>query len=237
MRRSVLLISWLTAIALAAVGAALASRRSGAAPGSPVWEGYLLGAFLIPFLFAIVVRSAFVFLSRRRGADPGRVMGSAWVPLAALIVTGLTIGGTIVDAAPLPRVDPDSAIRISAPFAIRDASQDTVRQIAPLVEGKPTIRSYAVREIVGIDGSVSTVLVVDADIRNKGFVGVVDAIRDGAGVEPTVTSLAGKDVAILVRDQVSLGTWIEEPLEISVYAADEATLRAIIEAMLQTPRS
>jgi len=229
---------WAIAIVAAGLSALLASRRSGATSGSPEAAGYVIGALLAPFVVALIVRAAIVLIRRRRGAVGGSVVRSEWVPLGALILTGVALVGNIAALGPLRPVAPADAIRISGPFTLRAASADTQRIAEAGFKNDKTIRAYEVREVVGQDGSLSLLVVTDAGLRDQA--GAIEqlgrGIESASGLTATYETIRDRRVAIAVGETLSIGSWIEEPLALSVYAVTPTRLHQIIEAILDAKR-
>lgn len=236
--RLIAALAWITAIALAVFNAALAGRRTTFAPGTPGWFGYVVGAFLLPFVVALVLRAAYVLIARRRGGSRSFLRSGA-LPLAVMVLAGAGIGGNIAALAPPRAVAPADAIRISGPFTLRAASADTQQIAAAGFKNDKTIRAYEVREVVGDDGSLSLLVVVDGSLREG--VGAIEQVGRGiesaSGLTATYETIRDRRVAIAVGDTLSIGAWIEEPLGVYVYAVTPTRLHQIIEGILDAPRA
>jgi hypothetical protein len=227
-------LAWLVALVVVGFNAFVASRTAGS-PGSPRMLGYMVGAILAPFVIALIFRAVFVLLRRR--TPSGAILRSPWLPLTATVLAGLSLAGNIASLAPPATIDPNTVMRISPPFALREASTETAGQAEAILKEDKSIRSYAIREVVGDDGSVSMLLVADGALRSGELDGVAKGIQDASGLVPTTQAIGGRDVVVAVGEQIAVGAWIEEPAFISVYAADEAILRAVVEAILRAPRT
>jgi hypothetical protein len=227
-------LAWLVAPVVVGFNAFMASRTAGD-PGTPRMLGYMVGAFLAPFVIALIARAVFVVLRRR--TPRGAILRSPWLPLTATVLAGLSLAGNIASLAPPTAIDPNTVVRISPPFTLREASSETAGLAEEALKADKSVRSYAFREVVGEDGSVSMLLVADGALRSGELDGVAKGIQDAAGIVPTTQSIGGRDVVVAVGDQLAVGAWIEEPAFISVYAADEATLRAVVEAVLRAPKT
>jgi hypothetical protein len=234
-RLLLLVTAWIVAVLFAWFYAVLKSRTSSG--GDAFREGWLVGTFLAPFLFALILRVIWTRVVRRSDPGPRPVLGSGWVPLGAVILIGLNFISTAGTLVPPAAIDPNSVVRISPPFTLREASSETAGLAEEALKADKSVRSYAIREVVGEDGSVSMLLVADGALRSGELDGVAKGIQDASGLVPTTQSIGGRDVVVAVSEQIAVGAWIEEPAFISVYAADEATLRAIVEAILRAPRT
>lgn len=236
--RVFLLVLWVGAVIGAAFVAVLASRRDDSTPGSPDWWAYVAGGFMGPFLVALLARAAYVLVSRGRGFRDRPLLRSQWIPLGALLLTGVNLVGNAGALAPPPAVAPADAIRISGPFTLRAASADTQQIAAAGFKNDKTIRAYEVREIVGDDGSLSLLVVVDGPLREGA--GAIEQVGRGiesaSGLTATYETIRDRRVAIAVGDTLSIGAWIEQPLGVYVYAVTPTRLHQIIEGILDAPR-
>jgi hypothetical protein len=235
----VLVSAWLTAAALAATNAyVLAERRSGFEPGSAAWIGYIVAIFLLPFIVAISSRAIVVWVGRRRG-DLGRsIARSGWIPLVAIILICGSMSANVLASGRQGSVHPIDAIRISGPFTLRPASADSVQIAAAGFKNDKTIHDFEVREIVGDDGSLSLLVVVDGSLR--GATSEVEqlgrGIESSSGLTTAYETIRDRRVAVAVGDTLSVGAWVEDPLDLYVYAVTPTRLHQIIEAILDAPR-
>jgi hypothetical protein len=157
------------------------------------------------------------------------------VVLLGVAAVGLAVANTLGALRP---AQPADAIRISAPFTLRAASADT-RQIAEAgFKNDRTIKSYEVREVVGEDGSLSLLVVVDAGMREGA--GQLEALGRGiestSGLTAAYEDIRDRRIAIAVGDTLSIAGWIEEPLGVYVYAVTPTRARQIVDAVLAAPR-
>jgi hypothetical protein len=229
---------WLVAVALAGFNGFLAGRLAYGNSGTPRMLGYVVGTVIGPFLIALIARAILVVIRSRRQTGSRSILRSRWVPIGATILAGVSLATNIVSAAPLRPADPSSAMRISGPFTLREASPETARIADAGFKGDRTIRSYAVREVVGEDGSLSLLVVADGPITDR--VGAIESVARGiesaSGLTATIEPIRGRNVAIAVGETLSIGAWIEEPLGFFVYAVTPTRLHQIIEAILDAPR-
>jgi hypothetical protein len=156
----------------------------------------------------------------------------ASVCICAVALAVLTLGA-------LRPAQPADAIRISGPFTLRAASAET-RQIAEAgFKNDRTIKSYEVREVVGGDGSLSLLVVVDAGMREGA--GQLEALGRGiestSGLTAAYEDVRDRRIAIAVGETLSIAGWIEEPLGVYVYAVTPTRVRQIVDAVLAAPRS
>jgi hypothetical protein len=155
-----------------------------------------------------------------------------------MVLAGLGIGGNIVAAALPGAVTPTDAIRISGPFTLREASEDAKRIAAAGFKNDKTIHDFEVREIVGDDGSLSLLVVVDGSL--SGATGEVEqlgrGIESSSGLTAAYETIRDRRVAVAVGDTLSVGAWVEDPLDLYVYAVTPTRLHQIIEAILDAPR-
>jgi hypothetical protein len=235
-RRVPLALAWGVALVIAGASALLAYRSGSGSEGYRL--GLAVGSFVGPFLLALVLRAVFAWVRPGAGSARRPTLRSAWIPIGATIIAGLALSGRIVSLAPAAPVDPASAMRISGPFSLQEASADT-RQIAEAgLKGNRSIRAYEVREVVGDDGSLSLLVVVDGPLRDGvgSIEGVARGIESASGLTGTIESIRGTNVAVAVGETLSIGAWIEEPLGFYVYAVTPTRLHAIIEAILDAPK-
>jgi hypothetical protein len=226
--RVTLVLSWVAGLIIAGFGAWIATRD---VAGSDAYRsGSAAGAFVTPFLIAAGV---WLVVVRLRSGRVGRAaLGSPWVPLGGALLAGVLAAGRIGSMVPVPPVDAETAMRVSAPFTLRTAQESTILLATDLVSDEASIRSFAVREVVGNDGSVSVLLATDGGLRSGELDQVAAGIKESGGVEPTIESIAGLEVAVTVLPDGAIGSWIEAPILMSVFAADMVTLRAVIEAVV-----
>jgi hypothetical protein len=224
-RRATLAVSWVAGLLLAGFGGWLAMR---AAEGGTAYRwGIAFGATFTPFLIAALLRFAYVKL--RGGGRP--VLRSPWIPLGGALLAAVTAAGALSSLAPAAPVDATTGMHVRTPFTLREADSATSQQIEQAVRKDPSVRSVAVREVVGGDGSVSVLMAADARMREGGIDEIAKGMQDSSGVEPTIFTIGGEEVAIVTGPQGSIGTWVEAPLLFSVFAPDTATLHAVIEAV------
>lgn len=60
-------------------------------------------------------------------------------------------------------------------------------------------------------------------------------MSSGSGLTTTTTEVAGQPVAIAPSDDAALATSVEAPLIVLVLAADDPTLRAVVQAVVTGP--
>jgi hypothetical protein len=229
---------WLVALALAGFNGFLAARLVYGNSDSGRAFGYVVGTVIGPFLIALIARTILIVIRSRRQTGSRSILRSRWVPIGATILAGVSLATNIVSAAPLRPADPSSAMRISGPFTLREASPETTRIAEAGFKGDRTIRSYAVREVVGEDGSLSLLVVADGPMNDR--VGAIESVARGiesaSGLTATIEPIRGRNVTIAVGETLSIGAWIEEPLGFFVYAVTPTRLHQIIEAVLDAPR-
>lgn len=226
--RAMLLLSWVTAVIIAGFGGWIAMR---AAEGStPYRWGVAVGTVVTPFLISAGVRLVYVRLRGGRGGKAA--LRSPWVPLAGALLVGLAAAGDIASMAPPPPVEAETAMHVRTPFTLREADAATAQEIEQGMRDDPSVRSVAVREVVGGDGSVSVFMAADARLREDGISEVAKGMQDSSGLVPTIETIGRQEVAIVTGPDGAIGTWIEEPLLLSVFAPDLATLHAVIEAVI-----
>jgi hypothetical protein len=234
-RRAILIVSWSLAIVAAAFGALVAM---GGAPGSDARRlGTGIGAFVSPFLFAVVLRWVVVRVMRGRPNAPVGVVRSQWVPLVALFIVVANLGGNLERLAPPAPVDPATALRVGPGFTLRPTDAATEQQIAAEYAKAEVLKGrYVIREVVGEDGSVSFLFVVDGGLREADISEAARGVGDASGIATRIEGIAGEQVALAIGTGFSIASWIEEPLALWVLAGDESTLRAVVESVLVTPR-
>lgn len=225
--RLMLALSWATALVLAAFGGWIAMR---AADGStPYRFGVAMGTVVAPFLIAAVLRLAYFRL--RRGRFARVALRSPWVPLGAALIIALSAAGDIASLAPPPAVEAETAMHVRSPFTLRETDAATLQQIEQGLREDQSVRSIAVREVIGDDGSVSLLLAADARLRPGDIDEAVEGLQGAAGAAATIERIGGQDVAIVTGPDGWIGSWIESPLMVQVYSPDRATLQAVIEAV------
>lgn len=225
--RATIVLSWVTALILAVFGAWIAMR---ATQGDAAYRwGYAFGAAVGPFLLAAIVR--LIFVRVRDGKTGAPVLRSPWVPLGAALLIALNGAGSIASLAPPRPVEAATAMHVRTPFTIREADAATVQQIEAGLRDDPSVRSVAVREVVGGDGSISILLAADGRLREGDLDAIVESVGDSTGVAPTIETIGGEEVVIVKGPDGLIGSWIDAPLMVQVYAVDRATLLAVIEAV------
>jgi hypothetical protein len=236
--RILLVVIWALVILIAAGGALLAYRWG---DGSEAYrQGRAVGTLVAPFLFAGLLRWLYVWLlARRSGSDRKAVIRSYWVPLGALILIGLSFMGNASTLVPPAPVDATTALRISAPFTLREASPEATKLAESGFEAIESIRSYAIREVVGEDGSVGLLLVADGALQGRE--GAIEeaarGMEDASGLTATIEPVQDRRIAFATGNGLVIGSWIEAPLLFSVYATDRPTLDAMIEAVMNAPKT
>lgn len=224
--RAMLALSWVIGLLFAGSGGWLAMR---AAEGGTAYRwGVAFGATLTPFLLAAVLR--FAYAKIRGGGRP--ILRSPWIPLGAALLAAVAAAGAISSLAPGAPVDAATGMHVRTPFTLREADSATSQQIEQAVRKDPSVRSVAVREVVGGDGSVSVLMAADARMREGGIDEIAKGMHDSSGLAPTIFTIGGEEVAIVAGPDGSIGTWVEAPLLFSVFAPDTATLHAVIEAVM-----
>jgi hypothetical protein len=225
--RAMIVLSWVTALILAAFGAWIAMR---ATPGDSAYRwGYAFGAAVGPFLLAAILR--LIFVRVRDGKTGAPVLRSPWVPLGAALLIALNGAGSIASLAPPRPVEAATAMHVRTPFTIRETDAAVVQQIEAGLREDPSVRSVAVREVVGGDGSISILLAADGRLRDGDLGAIVKSVGDLVGVAPTIETIGGESVVIAKGPEGFIGSWIDAPLMVQVYAVDRATLDAVIEAV------
>src|SRR5215207_4516888 len=208
--RGVTVLMWLAALLFAGFAAWLNVR---AAEGSDGYRaGVAVGAFLAPFLFSAILR--LVVTRIRWGRFDRAALRSHWVPLGAMVLVVLsTLGNLDKLALPAP-VEASTAMHVSAPFTLREADAATVAEVEGLLTQDVSIRSVAVRHVVGDDGSVSLLVAADGRLRDGG----ISEVARGMATGPNGV----------------IASWIDSPLLLSVYAVDLTTLRAVVESVIES---
>jgi len=221
---------WLAALLFAGFAAWLNVR---AAEGSDGYRaGVAVGAFLAPFLFSAILRLVVTRIRWRR--FDRAALRSHWVPLGAMVLVVLsTLGNLDKLALPAP-VEASTAMHVSAPFTLREADAATVAEVEGLLTQDVSIRSVAVRHVVGDDGSVSLLVAADGRLRDGGISEVARGMATESGLVPTIESIAGEDVAVATGPNGVIASWIDSPLLLSVYAVDLTTLRAVVESVIES---
>ena len=235
LRRARTVLVWALAAAIVLGNALLAGRALGGTPGTPRFIGLVIGALIAPVLIAAVLRLVVLIARDRRRPGSRAVLRSTWLPVATMLIAGLALVGNLATLRP---IDPQSAIRIGGPFALRAASAETLRIAEAGFTGDRTIGAYEVREVVGEDGSLSLLVVAEGPLQDR--VGAIEALGRGiesaSGLTATYETIRDRRVAIAVGETLSIGAWIEEPLGLYVYAVTPSRLHQIIEAILDAPK-
>ena len=233
--RPFLVFAWVLALALAAFLALLEYRTSSGGEGYRA--GRAVGTFLGPFLLALVLRFIWTRFFMRSSTGPKPVLRSRWIPLGALILMAVNFAGDVGSLVPPAPVDANSAVRISAPFTLREAPPEMTDIAEASFKSLKSIRSYALREVVSEDGSISLLLVADGALRDRE--GAIEesarGVEEASGLKTTIESINGRKVAIAAGDTLAIASWIEEPLLFSIYAADRPTLDAVLQAVMTAP--
>jgi hypothetical protein len=232
------LLAWSVALLVAAFNAIVAGRSAYGSAASPRMLGYVIGTFLGPFLIALIGVATYVVLRSRTKSGSRSILRSPWLPLGATILAGVSLATNVVAVRPPGPTDPSAAMRISGPFSLREASPETNKIAEAGFKGDRTIRAYAVREVIGEDGSLSLLVAANGPINDG--VGAIERVARGiesaSGLTATIESIRGRKVAIAVGETLSIGAWIEEPLGIFVYAVTPTRLHQIVEAVMDAPR-
>jgi hypothetical protein len=221
-----LVIAWIGALVfLGLVG--LIRLRSG--ENLTAYEmGRVLGYVLAPIILALIVRWIFV-----RVSGGGSVLRSLWTPLLTIAIAGVLLVTSVASLAP---VDPTSAMRVAAPFTLEDPDPATLDQITSGLRQEGFTGPIVVKMVHGVDGSTSVLYAMDSRVSPDDLDEIARGMTQDTGKSAVVESIAGTDVAISVGPDAAFADWVEAPLLVSVVAADEATLRAVAEAVLTAPR-
>jgi hypothetical protein len=159
------------------------------------------------------------------------VVGSPWVPLSAIILA--LPSGLSALATPI-LVDPSIAARIGPGFTLRDAEPAVVEEMTQGLTER--VGDVVVYEVVGDNGSVSFLLIGDARVGPGHVYDLARGLADWFGLTPQLETVEGRSVATAVGRDVAVAAWVEAPLFLEIYAADEPTMRAVLESILRTPR-
>jgi hypothetical protein len=220
-----LAILWLVAIGLGIVRALPQIRDA----GSDAYEaGRAIGIVAGAIVIAFVLR--FVWVKLRGG---GPILRSGWVPLTAIVITVLSFASSVASIA--PPTDPETAMRVAAPYTLADADPTTVQQITDEMRAEGNTGPVAVKLIHGPDGSTSVLFATDARLEAGDLDDVARGFSQASGLVATVQPIAGRDVVVAVGPDAAFASWIDSPLLVNVVAADETTLRAVTEAVLGAP--
>lgn len=233
--RTFVIFAWIAAVLIVGFLALMVSAAAGIS--TPRGVGRMIGAFIGPFLVAAIARFVVVLLGRGKPGAPVGVIRSHWVPLGAIALA--TLGGISSlssVAAPTP-VDPATALRVAPPFTITDTDAATIQEMQALYGEDPTVGEIVVREIVGEDGSVSIIVVVDGQFREDDPRELARGMEEGSDLTATVETIGGREIAVAHAPTASVGSWIEKPLLLAVYAPDELTLREVVAAVVTAPRT
>ena len=190
--------------------------------------GRLVGTLLVPIIFALIIRWIFV-----RVSGGGPVLRSLWTPLLTIGIAGLLFVGTIASLAP---VDPTPAMRVAAPYTLEEPDAASLAQITTGLRQEGFTGPIVVRMVHGVDGSTSVLYAMDSRVSAGDLDEIARGMTKDTGKSAVIESIAGTDVAISVGPDAAFADWVEAPLLVSVVAADEATLRAVVEAVLTAPR-
>ena len=214
--RAFLIVTWIAAVLVVGF---LALVRTAAQDADSVYRaGYGFGAFVIPFLVAAAARWVVVRLRRGKPGAPAGVRRSHWVPLGAIALAVLTGVSSLSALARTTPVDPATALRVGPGFSLRETDPATAQQVTELFGEQSAFGDVLVREVVGDDGSVSVLLIADGRLRDEDMAEMARGLGDGSGIATRVDSIGGKQVAVAVGSDYSMGSWIEEPLLLSVLA-------------------
>ena len=232
--RTFVIFAWIAAILIVGFLALIASAATGIS--TPRGVGRMIGAFIAPFLVALIARVVVVLVRRGKPGAPVGVLRSPWVPLGAIAWAVLIGASSLPSIAPPTPVDPATALRVAAPFTITETDAATIQEMEALFGEDPTMGEIVVREIVGEDGSVSIIVVVDGQFRDEDPRELARGMEEGSDLTATVETIGGREIAVAHAPTASVGSWIEKPLLLSVYAPDEPTLRDVVGAVLAAPR-
>lgn len=233
--RGVLILAWLLAGVAMLLLVALTARRLGPSP-SAFESGQAVGTIVGPLLLAGL--AAIILVRARSGRWSSDAIRSPAFPIAIMVLSALALTRTLGPAAAPPEVDPRSALRISGPFHLVEVETGDAAfaQLSAQLDTNEAIRSSIVRRVEGEDGSLSALVIVDLAIpADVDFDEFAKGVADGAGVPTRIETIGGTQVVLLERTGASSAVWVEAPLSLSVYGPDQATTRAIVEAILAGP--
>jgi len=229
--RGVAVVAWLGALLIAGFAAWIRWR---AADGSDSYRaGVAVGAFVAPFLFAAILR---VMVMRIRwGRFDRAAVRSHWVPLGAIVIVVLSTLGNLAELAPPAPVDASTAMHVNAPFTLREADAATIAEVERAMREEGDIDgSIAVRHVIGEDGSTSLFVAADAGLDDDDLAEVTRGLDSSSAATPTIETIAGEEIAVLAEANPVIATWVDAPLILSVYAGDLTTLRAVVEAVIES---
>jgi hypothetical protein len=221
-----LIVAWIGALILVVLVGLI--RYRSASDLSAYELGRALGTFLVPIVVALIIRWIFV-----RVTGGGPVLRSLWTPLLTIALAGGLFAATLASLAP---VDPTPAMRVAAPYTLEDPDQATLDQITTGLRQEGFTGPIVVRMVHGADGSTSVLYAMDSRVSADDLDEIARGMTKDTGQSAVIESIAGTDVAISVSPDAAFADWVEAPLLVSVVAADEVTLRAVVEAVLTAPR-